>query len=78
MNDPIQRDTSVLEWIKEHRLESVRRLIVWGALVAVLLYIVGEMTGSEEITIIGIWALVGIIAAAIAYKAVDFLLTFFS
>jgi hypothetical protein len=36
------------------------------------------MTGSEEITIIGIWALVGIIAAAIAYKAVDFLLTFFS
>ena len=47
-------------------------------LVAVLLYIYGEMTGSEEVTIIGIWALVGTIGAAIVYKAVDFLLTFFS
>ena len=78
MNDPIQRDSSVLEWIKENRLESVRRVIVWGALVAVLFYIVGEMTGSEDITIIGIWALVGIIGAAIVYKVVAYLLAFFS
>jgi hypothetical protein len=78
MTDPIQRNSSVLDWIKGNRLESVRRVIAWGALVAVLLYIYGEMTGSEEITIVGIWALVGVIAAAIAYKAVDLLLTFFS
>ena len=61
-----------------YRGRVVLREVLRAVFTLVLLYIVGEMTGSEEITIIGIWALVGIIAAAIAYKAVDFLLTFFS
>ena len=78
MSDPIQRDSSVMDWIKENKLESFRRFVLWGALVAVLLYILGEVTGSEDITIVGIWLLVGILGAAIVYKALHYLLTFIS
>jgi len=69
---------SVFEWFRENKLESFRRMVVWGALLGVLLYIYGEIGGSESILIAGIWILVGSIGAALLFKVVSFVYGFFS
>ncbi len=76
MSDPIQRESSSLDWIRRNRLEAFRRLVVWSMLVGVLLYIYGEILSLEWAIQTGIWLLLAGIAAAMLYKLVTFVVNF--
>jgi hypothetical protein len=72
MTDPIQRESSPLDWIRRNRLEAFRRLVVWSMLVGVLLYIYGEISSRDWAIQTGIWFLLAGIAAAMIFKLVTF------
>ncbi len=76
MSDPIQRESSSLDWIRRNRLEAFRRLVVWSMLVGVLLYIYGEILSLDWAIQTGIWLLLAGIAAAMFYKLVTFVVEF--
>lgn len=78
MTDPIQHSSSGIEWIKANKLEAYRRIVFWGALIGVLLYIYGEIGSHEPVVLVGIWILVASIGFALIYKVVSFLYEFFS
>ena len=58
--------------------EVTRRLIVWGALLGVVLYIFGEIGNLEPVTMTGIWILVASIGAALVFKFLTFVIDFFT
>ncbi len=72
MTDPIQRESSLLDWIRRNRLEAFRRLVIWSMLVGVLLYIYGEISSRDWAIQTGIWLLLAGIAAAMFFKLVTF------
>jgi hypothetical protein len=76
MTDPIQRDTSLLEWIRKIRLEGWRQLSIWLMLGGVLLYMFGEISASEWAVKFGIWLLLAGIAGALLYKLATYFLVF--
>jgi hypothetical protein len=73
MTDPIQHDSSIVDWIRSNRLEAFRKLAVWSMLFGVLIYIYGEVLSREWAVQTGIWLLLAGIAAAIIYKLVAYL-----
>jgi len=72
MNDPIQRETSLLDWVRTNRLEASRRVLIWSAIAGVLLYIYGETLFRDWAVQSGIWLLLAAIVAASIYKLVMF------
>jgi len=76
MTDPIQRESSPLDWIRRNRLEAFRRLVIWSMLVGVLLYIYGEISSLDWAIQTGIWLLLAGIAAAMIFKLVAFVVGF--
>jgi hypothetical protein len=68
MNDPVQRHTSLLDWIRVNRLEASRRLGIWLLFVGVLLYIFGEILSVDWAVQSGIWLLLAAIVGATIYK----------
>jgi uncharacterized membrane protein HdeD (DUF308 family) len=74
MADPIQRDKSLLERIRNTRLEAWRQFSIWLMFGGVLLYIFGEIGASELAVLFGIWLLLAGIAGALLCR----LLTDFS
>ena len=65
MTNPIQRDPTLLHWIRNKKLEGLRRLAIWLMLSGVLLYIFGEVFAYETEIQAGIWLLLAGIAASI-------------
>jgi hypothetical protein len=76
MTDPIQRESSLLEWIRTNKLEASRRLVIWSALGGVLLYIYGEILSRNWAIQIGIWLLLAAIVGASIYKLVIYVVGF--
>ena len=72
MTDPVQRELSLLEWIRTNKLEASRRLVIWSILGGVLLYIYGEILSRDWALQIGIWMLLAAIVGASIYKLVTF------
>ncbi len=72
MTDPVQRELSLLEWIRTNKLEASRRLVIWSILGGVLLYIYGEILSRDWAIQIGIWMLLAAIVGASIYKLVTF------
>ena len=72
MTDPVQRELSLLEWIRTNKLEASRRLVIWSILGGVLLYIYGEILSRDWAIQIGIWMFLAAIVGASIYKLVTF------
>jgi hypothetical protein len=76
MTDPIQRESSLLEWIRTNKLEASRRLVIWSIMGGVLLYIYGEILSRDWAIQTGIWLLLAAIVGASIYKLVTFVVGF--
>jgi hypothetical protein len=76
MTDPVQRELSLLEWIRINKLEASRRLVIGSILGGVLLYIYGEILSRDWAIQIGIWLLLAAIVGASIYKLVTFVVGF--
>ena len=72
MTDPIQRDSSLFDWIRDNWREGLRRLVICLTLVGVLLYIVGEIFSHDGAIRSGIRLLLAGIAGGVVYKLVAF------
>ncbi len=72
MTDPIQRDSSLSDWIRDNWREGLRRLVICLLLVGVLLYIVGEVFSYDGAIQSGIRLLLAGIAGGVVYKLVAF------
>ena len=76
MTDPIQRETSAIEWIRTFGLKGWRRFVYWSMMGGVLLYIFGEIGSTEWAVKSGIWLLLIGIASALLYKILTYFLAF--
>ncbi len=76
MTDPIERETSLIERIRNFGFEGWRRFAIGLMLVGILLYIFGEVSANEWAVKPGIWLLLAGIASAILYSVLGYFLVF--